>query len=136
MNDASPFWVWVGPGGDGVYLQITTDAVICPPGVNTRLAKHPASTSPQASRPAYLIAILCPQILTQTPGRPKMWATLDGLELTNTRPTAGTQDSLLWIGMHIDVLRQRVLSVWIGRMVILITSLKYSDRMHSKWPSF
>ena len=130
VDDASPFWVWVGVGGDGTYLQITTEPEICPPGVNTRLAKHPATINPP--RPAYLIIILCPQVLTQTPGRPKMWATLDGRELTDTRPTAGTQDGLLWLGKHIEALRQKALSVWIGRMVILITSLKYSDRMHSK----
>lgn len=134
MNDTSPFWAWVGPGGESEYLQITTEPELCPPGVNTRLAKHPATVNPP--RPAYLIIILCPQVLTQTPDRPKMWATLDGAQLTNTRQSAGIEDSLLWLGMHIDALRQRVLSVWVARMVILITSIKYSDRMHGTWPPF
>ena len=134
MNDASPFWVWTGVGRDGESLPITMGPAICPPGVNTRLVEHPATLTPL--RPAYFIMILCPQILTQTPDRPKMWATLRGQELTNTRPDAGIQDAVLWLGMHIDALRQRVLSVWIGRMMILITSIIYSDRMHGIWPSF
>lgn len=102
-NDASPFWAWYGPGGTNEYLQITTEPELCPPGVNTRLAKHPATANP--NRPAYFIIILCPQVVTQTPDRPKMWATLDGQELTHTRPTAGTQDAVLYLGMHIDALR-------------------------------
>ncbi len=128
MDDTSPFWV----GANGEVLQMTTEPEICPSGVNTRIAKHPATINPP--QPAYLVVILCPEILTQTPGRPKMWATLDGQELTDTRPTADTQDNLLWTGMHIDALRQKVLSVWIGRMALLITSIKYSDRIHSKLP--
>lgn len=126
MNDASPFWV----GLDGVVLQITTDPVLCPTGVKTRIAKHPATTNP--TTPAYFVVILCPEILTQTPGRPKMWATLIGEELTDTRPATDTQDNLLWLGMPIDLLRQNVLSVWIGRIVMLVIGVQYSDRFHSR----
>lgn len=124
MNDASPFWV----GLDGVVLQITTDPVLCPTGLKTRIAEHPATTNP--TTPAYFVVILCPEILTQTPGRPKMWATLFGEELTDTRPANDTQDHLLWLGMPIDSLRQNVLSVWIGRIVLLVMGVKYSDRIH------
>lgn len=126
MNDASPFWV----GLDGVVLQITTDPVLCPTGLKTRIAEHPATTNP--TTPAYFVVILCPEILTQTPGRPKMWATLFGEELTDTRPANDTQDHLLWLGMPIDSLRQNVLSVWIGRIVLLVMGVKYSDRIHSR----
>lgn len=119
--------LWVGP--DGVAVEMTRDAALCPPGVKTRVAEHPATTNP--TTPAYFVVMLCPEILTQTPGRPKMWATLVGTELEDTRPVVDIQDNLLWLGMHIDSLRQNVLSVWMGRIVLLIMGVQYSDRIYS-----
>ena len=90
--------------------------------------------------------ILCPPALTQTPGLPKMYADLAGGQLTDTRPdtedTPGhpldpdtpltpemTLNLQFWSGMHIDQLRERTLSVLLGRYILFIAAQKYRTRL-------
>lgn len=93
--------------------------------------------------PRYLVVILCPSVLTQTAGEPKMYADLAGTELSNTRPNfvgvkgqrltaEETLDLLAWKGMFIDQLRERVLSVYIARVIILAIGAKFWQRTHGK----
>lgn len=103
---------------------------ICGPGVKTRLAES-------RQQPRHFIMILCPLVLEQVDGQPKLYADLSGTELShNTRlneeydpplTNAMTLNILLWIGMSIDQLRERVLSVYIGRAILLVISAKYLE---------
>lgn len=55
-----------------------------------------------------------------------MWATLDGQELSNTRPSDGTlPNELAYVGMSIDDLRSRVLSVHLARNLLIIMAQKW-----------
>lgn len=83
----------------------------------------------------HFIVVLCPKVLQQTPGQPKMYAALEHTDLQlNDRPegpyTLGqgqpmTEEATLnvqyWLGMTIDQLRSRTLSVYIGRIMLFIT---------------
>lgn len=115
--------------------NITTADVICDSNTKTRLALRP--------EPFGFVVILCPAVLTQRDGEPKMWATLDGTELSNTRPSpeydddhnltaAESLDLLGWDGMNIDQLRERVLSVYMGRLVLFLTGQKYCNQVYGK----
>lgn len=108
------------------YYIITDEPEICPPGLKTRLAIH-------RGEPFHFIIILCPEVLTQTDGQYKMFATLSGDELTNTRPfeEGNALDMHTWVGMRIDQLRERTLSVYLGRMVMYIQAQKYSRNISS-----
>lgn len=81
----------------------------------------------------HFIAILCPIILAQTDGQPKMYATLEGVELSNTRPDGDPPlDVLAYVGMSIDDLRARVLSVYLGRVILMIEAVKWPTIAGSK----
>lgn len=125
---------WYDPDSREVFI-ITSEPEICPAGLKTRLALHPGP-------PMYYVIILCPPVLTQTDGQPKMYGTLDGLSLANSRPdsyilpitpiTAEVSMNLQsWAGMHIDQLRERTLSVYIGRYILHIQAQKYASRIAS-----
>ena len=106
------------------------DDDICGPDIKTRLAVH-------RGQPWHFIMILCPPVLGQVEGQPKMFVDLSETDLShNTRPseyfppplTSGmTLNMLLWEGMSIDQLRTRVLSVYIGRTILLVTGAIYAD---------
>lgn len=120
--------VWYDTATDEVYQDLTFDEELCPSGVPTRLAYHRGRGFRQGDdeedHPDYYIVVLCPEILTQTPGKPKMWATLDGQELSNTRPSDGTLlNELAYVGMSIDDLRSRVLSVHLARNLLISAPL-------------
>lgn len=105
-----------------IYIIQSADQ-ICPGdgSVKLRLALHLAE-------PQHFIAILCPSILGQSDGQPKMYATLEGVELSNTRPNGDPPlDVLSYVGMSIDDLRARVLSVYLGRVILMMVA--------AKWPS-
>lgn len=115
--------LWTTPDSPDELYDVTTDNEICPPGMNLRLASN-------TGRLPHFIVVLCPEILTQKEGRFKMFATLDGQELSHTRPDSGsTLDMLAWEGMHVDQLRERVLSVQIGRVILMIIGQKYHDEI-------
>ena len=118
-------FLWLDTSTNNFYI-ITSEPEICPPGLKTRLAAH-------RGEPFHFIIILCPEVLTQTPGQFKMFATLRGGELTDTRPYADPSlDMCTWDGMHIDQLRERTLSVYLGRMIIYIQAQKYSQNITSE----
>lgn len=106
------------------------DGDICGSGMKTRLAEH-------RGQPWHFIMILCPAVLGQIDGQPKMFADLYGTDLShNTRPTEYsdtdltnemTLNMLYWEGMSIDQLRERVLSVYIGRTILLVTNAIYAE---------
>ena len=106
------------------------DGDICGPGVKTRLADY-------RGEPRHYIMIICPPVLEQIDGEPKMFADLDGTDLShNTRPSVlydppltedMTLNMLAWEGTSIDQLRERVLSVYIGRTILLVTNAIYAD---------
>ena len=103
---------------------------ICGPGIKTRLARSRAD-------PPNFVMILCLPVLAQIDGQPKMFADIRGNDLShNTWPTPMTDDSTLymlaWYGMSIDQLRERVLSVYIGRTILLITSAKYAEELDAE----
>ena len=101
---------------------------ICPDdgSVKLRLALHLAE-------PQHFVAILCPSILGQTDDQPKMYATLEGVELSDTRPDGDPPlDVLIYLGMSIDDLRARVLSVYLGRVILFIEGAKWPDVAPSK----
>lgn len=113
---------------DTQQLYIIGTDTICDYHTKTRLAMRP--------QPFGFVVILCPAVLSQRDGEPKMWADLAGRELSNTRPTVQPVDpknlketeSLdlgIWAGMNIDQLRERVLSVYMGRIVLFLTGQKY-----------
>lgn len=75
-----------------------------------------------------------------------MYADLGGGELTNTRPNTDvypghpldpntpltpemTMNLQFWVGMHIDQLRERTLSIVLGRYVLFIMAQKYRTRL-------
>ena len=104
--------------------------MVYPPGQKTRLGYNFLNKR--------AIIILCAEVLTQTDGEPKIFRTLNGDELTdNDRETETvfpsdynndpsedvTQNAFSWPGMGIDQLRQRVLSVYIGRNIIAIMGI-------------
>lgn len=68
--------IWYDSATDEVYQDLTFDEELCPPGVPTRLAYHKGRGFHQADdeedHPDYYVVFLCPVILTQTPGRPKI----------------------------------------------------------------
>ena len=92
--------------------------------------------------------ILCPAVLTQRVGEPKIFATVDGKELSHTIPSpvydgnngdplpnvtaVESLDLLLWQGMNIDQLRERVLSVYMGRVILFLTGQKYYTQVLDK----
>lgn len=119
-------FLWRDSTTNGYYI-ITDEPEICPPGLKTRLAAH-------RGEPFHFIIILCPEVLTQTDGQYKMFATLGGDGLTNTRPqdVGNPLDMHTWVGMSIDQLRERVLSVYLGRMVIYIQAQKYAQNISSE----
>ena len=106
------------------------DDDICGLGVKTRLAEY-------RGVPTHFIMIICPPVLEQIDGQPKMFADLLGTDLSdNTRPTIlydppltdqMTLYMLAWEGMSIDQLRAKVLSVYIGRTILIVTNAKYAD---------
>ena len=123
----------------GAYYNVAStywpddNNVICPPGQKTRLAY---------AQPRVII-ILCAEVLRQTDGEPKMFRDLNGGDLTsnnratetifpqdysNDPPEDVTQNAFSWPGMQIDQLRQRVLSVYIGRNLILAYGLDDRSR--------
>lgn len=119
---------WYEPESGELFI-ITTESEICPAGLKSRLALH-------AGPPKYYVIILCPPAVTQTPGQPKMYGTLDGRPLANSRPdsyilpitpltTEITMNLQVWAGMKIDQLRDRTLSVYIGRYILHIQAQKY-----------
>ncbi len=118
-------FLWLDTSTNNLYI-IISESEICPPGLKTRLAAH-------RGEPFHFIIILCPEVLTQTPGKFKMFASIRGDELTNTRPYADPSlDMSTWVGMHIDQLRERTLSVYLGRMIIYIQAQKYSQNIASE----
>ena len=115
--------------------NITSADVICDSNTKTRLALRP--------EPFGFVVILCPAVLTQTTGQPKMFATLDGAELSNTRPSPEYEDDYNvtaaesleifgWDGTNVDQLRERVLSVYLGRVVLFLTGQKYYNKVYGK----
>lgn len=123
IHPNEPDSLWTTPDSPDELYDVTTDNEICPPGMNLRLAAN-------TGRLPHFIVVLCPEILTQKEGRFKMFATLDGQELSHTRPDSGsTLDMLAWEGMHVDQLRERVLSVQIGRVILMIIGQKYHDEI-------
>ena len=121
VDDYSTLWRDTTTGY--LYLGPLTSE-ICPPGVKVVSAEHLA-------RPMHFTVILCPEVLTQTPGQHKMFAGVDGLELSHTRNSEdanGNEDALdlfAWLDMSIDELRQHVLSVWMGRVIMYIQGRKF-----------
>ena len=121
---------------DGLWRDTTTGLLyrglsgpeMCPPGVKLRLGEV-------LSRPQFYIVVLCPELLTQTPGKPKMFATLKAMELTHTRNNVdvnGVQDDLdifAWDGMSIDDLRQKVLSVYLGLVIMYVQAVKFEKKI-------
>ena len=96
---------------------------ICPwdGSVKVRLALHLVD-------PQYFVAILCPSVLGQTDGEPKMYAALSGTEFANTRPNGDPPLHVLsFVGMSIDQLRARVLSVYLDRIVLIKVGQKWPD---------
>lgn len=123
IHPNEPDSLWTTPDSPDELYDVTADNEICPPGMNLRLAAN-------TGRLPHFIVVLCPEILTQKEGRFKMFATLDGQELSHTRPDSGsTLDMLAWEGMHVDQLRERVLSVQIGRVILMIIGQKYHDEI-------
>lgn len=135
----NPYWYDLESGETFI---ITNEAEICPQGLKSRIASH-------VDPPIYFVIILCPPALTQTPGLPKMYADLAGGGLTNTRPNTDvspghpldpntpltpemTVNLQFWVGMHIDQLRERTLSVILGRYLLFITAQKYSTRLFDR----
>lgn len=123
---------WYDPDS-GETFNITSEPEICPAGLKSRLAIHPTP-------PIYYVIVLCPPSVTQTPGLPKMYGTLSGRPLTNSRPdsqtnpatqltTEMTMNLQFWDGMHIDQLRERTLSAIIGRYILHIMAQKYATRL-------
>lgn len=103
---------------------------VCPPGQKTRLGYNDLNK--------LAIIILCAEVLTQTDGEPKMFLSMNGLDLShndrqtetvfpshynNDPPEDVTQNAFSWPGMGIDQLRQRILSVYIGRNIISILGI-------------
>lgn len=128
---------WWDSDTQQLYIIGTAD-VICDYDTKTRLALRP--------EPFGFVVILCPAVLTQRNGEPKMWADLAGQELSNTRPTIQPADpnhvteieSLdlgIWAGMNIDQLRDRVLSVYMGRVVLFLTGQKHYKQVIGKHQS-
>ena len=109
------------------------DEDICGPGIKTRLAEYRGD-------PWHFIMIICPAVLEQTDGQPKMFADLEGTDLShNTRPTEIhdpplTEEMTLnmfgWEGMTIDQLRAKILSVYIGRTILIVTNAMYADHSY------
>ncbi len=64
-----------------------------------------------------------------------MFAGLDGLELSHTRDSEDANgnvdavDLFGWLDMSIDELRQHVLSVWIGRVIMYIQGIKFEKKI-------
>lgn len=109
----------------GEQFTITNEPELCPPGIASRLVYHHSSPLGSVSPPPYEV-IVCPMLLTPTQGKPEMFATIDRQDLTNKRLNDGIDlNTVAYIGMGIDDLRDRVLSVWLGRMVIIIVAQKY-----------
>lgn len=101
---------------------------ICPPGAKIAAAEVLA-------RPQHFTVVLCPELLTQAPGKHKMFATLSGVELTNTRHGTDVngdtvpEDRFAWIDMSIDDLRQEVLSVYLGLIIMYIQGVKFEKKI-------
>lgn len=105
---------------------------ICPPG--TKLALGEVLYRDPAN-PFYYIVVLCPELLTQTPGKPKMFATTMAGELTHTRNNVNVNgepddlDYFAYDGMSIDGLRQKVLSVYLGLVIMYIQGVKFEKKI-------
>ncbi len=113
------------------YVPGAAEDDICGPGIKTRLARSRAD-------PPNFVMILCPPVLVQIDGQPMMFADLKGHDLShNTWPRWDfppvTDESTLymlgWLGMSIDQIREKVLSVYIGRIILLVTSAKYAEEL-------
>ena len=121
VDDESTLWRDTTTGY--LYLGPPTSE-ICPPGVKVVSAEHLAG-------PMHYTVILCPEVLTQRYGQHKMFAGVDGLELSHTRNYQGANgneqalDLFAWLNMSIDELRQHVLSVWMGREIMYIQGRKF-----------
>ena len=115
-----------------VEYSITNRNDICGNGLKAMLGQAVTRTVPTVM----FILVLCPVILNQTDGQPKMFADLYGEDLqTNNRPDvdwgsasdptpmtpANTINMMTWVGQHIDQLRDRVLSVIMGRILLLVS---------------
>lgn len=73
--------LWIDEAIEGVFT-ITSDPEICPPGISTRYAWRYGSIAAGAPLPPHrYIVIVCPELLTQTEGKPKIFPTMDGQEL-------------------------------------------------------
>lgn len=68
----------------GESVVINSAAEICPPDTCTVLTFHNVSPPGSPSQPEHYVVIVCPVLLTQTEGRPKMFASMDGQEVTTT----------------------------------------------------
>lgn len=114
-----------------VDYAITNANEICRDGVKAMLGQAVTRTVPTTM----FVLLLCPVILTQTDGQPKMFRNLEGFDLvTNNRPDVwdtlsdpvpltpeNTINMMVWAGQHIDQLRDRVLSVIVGRILLLVS---------------
>ena len=110
-----------------IYVTNSADE-LCPwdGSVKVRLALHLAN-------PQHSVAILCPSVLGETDGQPKTYALLDGTKLADTRPeVVPPLDVLSYVEMSIDDLRARVLSVYFGRVILMIVGLKWPTVAPSK----
>lgn len=148
FEDEDGIVTWFNPFV-GVHYDITNANEICAPRVKTMFGQAIGQAIPTTM----FILILCPIILNQTDGRrPKMFADLEGDNLmTNNRPNVdwgslsnptpitpeNTINMMVWAGQHIDQLRDRVLSVIVGRMLLYVSVNKLTGLtgIESKIPS-
>lgn len=132
---------WFDSVTQHLYIS-TAEDVLCGPGVKVMMAASVRLQNPNGP-PGYVVIILCPSVLTQTAGEPKMYADLAGTELSNTRPNfpgvrgqsltqEDTLDLLAWDGMAIDQLRERVLSVYMMRVILYVAGAKFWEETHGK----
>ena len=127
VDDSSTLWRDTTTGY--FYTGLASSSVICPPGVKTASAEHLA-------RPMHFTIVLCPEVLTQTPAKHRMFTGVESLELPHTRDSADADgnnedpiDEFAWIDMSIDELRQNVLSVWMGRVIMYIQGIKFEKKI-------
>ena len=117
-----------------LHFRIPNADVMCAPGVKAMFGQATGPAFGQPDGPTIYVLVLCPVILTQTDGRPKMFLDMNGGNLaSNTRPdvdwleaTEDTINSFTWVGQHIDQLRDRVLSVIVGRMLLFVSVNQWS----------
>ena len=130
-KDAGGGHLWYSSEMDGWYNFGYEVNEICGDGVSTMLGMKANLETVKL----HFIVILCTRVLYQTPDKPKIYATLQHTELqSNDRPDGPytldqgqpmTEEATLnvqyWLGMTIDQLRSRTLSVYVGRIMLFIT---------------